>query len=614
MRTLNKTLLINVVAILLFLALVAGLIVHAVQEGTQTNIENQYSLLSDELEAAIARRDETHARMAAALAYSQVVQDALYAKEPASRYRSILQAQQTMFNYMFLDPDLRGVMVYAGDDARIDSASAYLGLGRETLAPWLDGRPMRGAQRALIPYRGSYSFLYIYPFRLLNEQNGSAARTDGKCFLLYNISSILDMERFHPDLIRDYALLIGDQALPISNTTSALDTWKTSGFGEDITRVSSGGLSYHVLSLRVPGLDARLLCTIQQPSNSSARVASWSFLALMVCAMVVLAICFISFFGLARDIRKLTGSVESVRQGQSQVIQPVRFSELNRLAAHCNDLLQTVHRKNQENLQSQQKVYDAMLARDRAVMAYYRQQIDPHFLFNTLEAMRGMAQYYQVPPLENMIFTTSRMLHYSLYAPFYVPFSEEIRCARNYMALMNERKQGAYDYAEEIQPEAMEHVMLSLVLQPLMENAIRHGSRHIRRRLCLTLTARVDGGGFLCVTLKDNGCGMDAAQLGEVRARIAAPDGSAESGHIGIRNIAKRLISADSRCTFEVDSAPDEGTEIRLRIPEIAVQDLPQNPLMPDADAPEKAEGAERAEGTEKAENTEKTEMTGKTP
>ena len=583
MRTIKRSLILNLTAVLLFILLMTALVSRERTYSAQTSIENQYALLSDELQSAVLRREDSHARLAATLAYSRDVQDALFSKQPATRYRSILNARQTMFSDMRLDPGLRGLMVWAGDSARIETAGAYLGLDRDTLAPYLEGDVPSG-RIALIPHRGSYCLLYVYPFRsLLGEGRRSA---DARCLLQYDLTAILDVSSFHPDLITAYALLAQGQTHPIGAASPVFDAWQAAGGDAPVTRVASGGETYNVLRLALPGIEGELLCAIPQRLLVSTRPDRSSFLLLTLGAMIVLAITFASFILLARDIHRLISSVEDVRAGRAETLPSVRNDELNRLATHFNTLLETIGRTNAENLQAQQRAYDAVLARDRAVMAYYRQQIDPHFLFNTLEAMRGMAQYYGVMPLENMIFATSRMLHYSLYAPFQVPFEEEVKCARNYITLMNQRRQDAYDYVEQVSPEALAHTTLSLILQPLVENAIRHGGKHIHRRLCITLSAQVDAEGFLCVTLQDNGCGMDAAQLAEVRALIADPDNGAESRHIGLRNIAKRLASADSRCVFTVASEPDAGTEILLRIPQLPEVDprVAGAGLMPEAE------------------------------
>lgn len=111
----------------------------------------------------------------------------------------------------------------------------------------------------------------------------------------------------------------------------------------------------------------------------------------------------------------------------------------------------------------------------QAELMAYRSQINPHFLFNTLDCISGMARYYEVAELEKLVTALTGCSQYTLRTPDVVCLEQEIQHVRNYMDVMELRMPGTYTLRLNVQAEAMQCKVLSLMLQPLVENAIMHG-------------------------------------------------------------------------------------------------------------------------------------------
>ncbi len=197
-------------------------------------------------------------------------------------------------------------------------------------------------------------------------------------------------------------------------------------------------------------------------------------------------------------------------------------------------------REHEEDLKARQRIHIMM------------SQIRPHFLYNTLSTIQALCS---TDP-EKAAGVTERFSQYlrqnldSLGEPGLIPFWKELEHTRTYAAIEETRFRGVrveYDIGDS------DFSLPPLTLQPLVENAIRHGVRG-REEGIVTVRTRREGR-WHELTIRDNGTGFDVGQLA-VR----------DSGRIGIRNVRERL---ESMCggTLDIASRIGEGTEVTIRIP-----------------------------------------------
>jgi two-component system, sensor histidine kinase YesM len=195
-------------------------------------------------------------------------------------------------------------------------------------------------------------------------------------------------------------------------------------------------------------------------------------------------------------------------------------------------------------------------------------QLNPHFLFNTLETISFKAlQLSGKPgPLNRMIENLSDILKYALEDPGTpVTLSDEIEHARAYLDIQSVRYPRKFRVTWECEESAGDTPVIRMMLQPLIENAIYHGIREKKGQGTIAIVARRSDE-ELEVAVRDDGVGMSAERLAEVRARLEQAPRSA--GHIGLPNTAKRLVLAyGERARITLASASPGGTEVTLRIP-----------------------------------------------
>ncbi|MGJ3192425.1 sensor histidine kinase [Paenarthrobacter nitroguajacolicus] len=190
-----------------------------------------------------------------------------------------------------------------------------------------------------------------------------------------------------------------------------------------------------------------------------------------------------------------------------------------------------------------------------------RAQISPHFIYNSLNAI---ASFINTDPARarELVVEFADFTRYSFrrHGDF-TTVAEELRCIDRYLLLERARFGERVQVSLRIAPEVLSTVIPFLSLQPLVENAVRHGLEAKEGPGHITICAN-DSGAFAEVTIEDDGVGMDPEHLRSVLA------GHTDGDHVGLRNVDARLrqVYGDEH-GLVIDTAPGEGTLITMRVP-----------------------------------------------
>jgi two-component system LytT family sensor kinase len=190
-----------------------------------------------------------------------------------------------------------------------------------------------------------------------------------------------------------------------------------------------------------------------------------------------------------------------------------------------------------------------------------RAQISPHFIYNSLNAI---ASFINTDPerARELVVEFADFTRYSFrrHGDF-TTLAEELRCIDRYLLLERARFGDRVQVSLRIAPEVLSTVIPFLSLQPLVENAVRHGLEAKEGPGHITIAAN-DSGAFAEVTIEDDGVGMDPVQLQSMLA------GHTDGEHVGLRNVDARLrqVYGDDH-GLVIETAPGEGTLITMRVP-----------------------------------------------
>ena len=208
------------------------------------------------------------------------------------------------------------------------------------------------------------------------------------------------------------------------------------------------------------------------------------------------------------------------------------------------------------------KVEKEQAEKRRAEIRMLQAQINPHFLFNTLDSLRFTSMMNNVPVVSDGLAALSHLLRSSILKDnSYTPLHSELQTVEDYLTLQRIRCCETIVLKTEISEEAAKASVMRLLLQPIVENAVIHG---IKENVPLTIRLKAwVGEGTLYISIIDDGKGFDQEKAGE----DGVPKSSKMSG-IGLHNVKDRLyLSYKDRQSFSIGSVQGQGTEVQMTMP-----------------------------------------------
>lgn len=208
------------------------------------------------------------------------------------------------------------------------------------------------------------------------------------------------------------------------------------------------------------------------------------------------------------------------------------------------------------------KVEKEQAEKRRAEIRMLQAQINPHFLFNTLDSLRFTSMMNNVPVVSDGLAALSHLLRSSILKDnSYTPLQSELQTVEDYLTLQRIRCCETIVLKTEISKEAAKASVMRLLLQPIVENAVIHG---IKENVPLTIRLKAwVGEETLYISIIDDGKGFDQEKAGE----DGVPKSSKMSG-IGLHNVKDRLyLSYKDRQSFSIGSVQGQGTEVQMTMP-----------------------------------------------
>ena len=205
-----------------------------------------------------------------------------------------------------------------------------------------------------------------------------------------------------------------------------------------------------------------------------------------------------------------------------------------------------------------------------AQLKYLQAQINPHFLFNTLNAGAQLAMMEGADKTYKYVQNVAQFFRYNIRKNNgTVPLKDEISLVDNYIYILNVRFSGEIQFEKQVDETLTKMQIPSMILQPIVENSVNYGIRGIEWQGIITLSVYQDGED-ICVSIRDNGIGMSQEKIdGILSNELKSSELSADSNGIGIGNVISRLkIFFDREDVIHITSeGENKGTEVILCIP-----------------------------------------------
>lgn len=289
---------------------------------------------------------------------------------------------------------------------------------------------------------------------------------------------------------------------------------------------------------------------------------------LVVVLLLMITVTSVLFGGnMIRLIRQLQDSMKRLEAGKYEYIHStVGSDEIGSLIKSYNHMVSKMKALMEE-------VYTAGIRQKNAQLLALRTQINPHFLYNTLESIRIRAILNGDDQVSDMIKMLAKMFRTTLDCDESKhKVMDELENVRSFIQLQNIRFNDIITLEEAIEPDIYQAKMIAVVFQPVVENCFKHGSRGRNIPLRISIEGKRDEQGGLLFTIRDNGKGMSLKRLDEINREIAGGyDNGVEeesgSQSIGLKNIAQRLrLRYGSEGRLLILSSDEKGTVIEIRV------------------------------------------------
>lgn len=267
-------------------------------------------------------------------------------------------------------------------------------------------------------------------------------------------------------------------------------------------------------------------------------------------------------FALTKRLRELMRMMKRVQKGDWDVHFPVKYPDeagqlgraFNRMIRQMKDLIRDV--------------YIMEIRKKEAELSSLQYQINPHFMYNTLESIRMTSELNDDLESADMIQSLGKMLRYSVSeSSSFVPLSKEMEHLHNYVSLLSFRYPNRFNLNIQPYADISQIKVMKLLFQPIVENAIYHGLDENKQSLNIGITFQVLQTNIQ-FTVHDNGMGMEPGKLKQLRDKIKSNKGSDEGRGIGLWNVHERIrLFYGETYGLTIDSSHGIGTTITITLP-----------------------------------------------
>jgi len=267
-------------------------------------------------------------------------------------------------------------------------------------------------------------------------------------------------------------------------------------------------------------------------------------------------------FGVIKPINRLRDLMKTVDKGNFDISIKVNSNdEIKELGDSFNAMIAKIN-------ELVNKVYTVDLAKKQAELNALQSQINPHYLYNTLESIRMMAAINDDVDVMNMIAALGDSFRYIInISNEVVTVADEINHINNYLMIQKMRYQDRISYKVEIDPDIVKCKILKLILQPIVENSILHGLENKVTDGHISVSGYREGDNII-FRISDDGAGIPESQLTEIKQIVFEGNRIDSKQFIGLTNIYERLkIYFDDHFTLDIASKPGAGTTVTLKVP-----------------------------------------------
>ena len=345
---------------------------------------------------------------------------------------------------------------------------------------------------------------------------------------------------------------------------------------EDGNHIESFEGNKRLVTVKTVGYTGWKLVAISPMSDVTADYYEFRVFAIFIMLFAIFTLISINMFvssRIANPIRALEKSVKELEDGVGKLNIPEKGSyEIQHLGKAIKSMVKQMNQL-MDNIMLEQE------AKRKSELNALQAQINPHFLYNTLDSIIWMIENENYDGAIIMVTALARFFRISLSkGKNVITVKDELEHARNYLTIQNIRYKNKFTYSIEAEEETLNLTSIKLIIQPLIENAIYHGMEYMSGDGDIEVKAYKKDED-LYIDIIDNGLGMPQEIADKLLVANVSNHQKKGSG-IGLRNVHERIkLYFGEKYGLEIYSEPDEGTTIRIHMPSIEFNNIKEDKL-----------------------------------
>lgn len=404
-------------------------------------------------------------------------------------------------------------------------------------------------------------------------KHSALALPQGYLLVYLNMEVFTDL--MNEDAVKDYKqFLLLDKKQQIIGSMNKEDVGKSfTADTDDGGYVNYNNAEYFMTINEISGSLGWRFVVLTDASEVTREANQAFFLCLIICAILAVVL-FVLTGILSSRVNYPVGVLHTFfRKAESQnvaITETSMFVEFNDLYGSFNHMVDKIYTMSDEIRKKEIMQRELETESRESQIRALQMQINPHFLYNTLDCINWMAQMNNDIEVSEMILTLGKFFRSNIEMKgIYTSIGQEIKNINLYMTLAKLRYQSRLNYSIDVDQELYDCQIIKLLLQPLVENSMKYGLDKTAKDGHIQLWIGLEDD-TIVVSITDDGSGIDQQQLVYLRHlwdNIA--DERTDIKRVGLYNIMKRLyLCYKNECSFEIFSEPDDGTNIVITYPQ----------------------------------------------
>ncbi len=495
-----------------------------------------------------------------------LLQEYLYQKNDRQRVSNVELVVNAMSSVIFANKNIKyvaivdqqNVLLNAYQDTELSTELAIL----ENVVDDIPTTPWNNSFVNTYQYENQYCFAYVN--RIFSTEVGVGADK------LYSIVLLFEIEGFEsyvaPMLNQNkFSLTV----LDYENKILASD--KPEEFGQVFeTKLCAKDFWLQTVKLEKP--EWQLVFSIPKV-NFLGNDKQFVFFMLLVVVLNILVLLFMIFIlikNISESISDIDKEIGIICSGKwNHRIHYKHKNEIGSIVQNFNTLLDEYDEMNQQNRQMAEEIHQSKFLQLQAQIDHLQEKISPHFLYNSMEHIKGVALEHNVPEIADITCVLSQIFRYNLNDSKSATVEDELSYALAYFNVINARKKYPIRIKIGLSPKIMEKQIIKMIFQPILENILKHAA--LGKDGLVEFSGAVKENDFTEIMIRDNGRGIGEDKLKALQTLLCDSitgllDNEREQ-HLGLLNIHTRLrLYYGPGCGISVCNRHNGGTEVVITI------------------------------------------------